>query len=174
MVFMTLTLFTIATRLSPAHGRAGAMLVCALLAGWYLDVATKRHAMDLRTLEARFRVTGEYAARALPANAIALAVQHSGSVRFYAGKPTLAWDGVDPSALDRVIASLTAAGFAPLIILEDAEEQPFRSRFASQRVGQLDWPPSTEIHARVRVRIYDPARRDSYLSGHRVPVEYIR
>jgi hypothetical protein len=174
IVFMTLTLFAIATRLSPTHGRAGAMLACALLAGWYMDVAAKRHAMALRTLEARFRVTGEYADRALPANAIALAVQHSGSVRFYGGKPTLAWDGIDPSALDRVIASLTARGLAPVIVLEDAEEQPFRNRFAGQRVGQLDWPPAAEIHGRVRVRIYDPAQRDGYLSGQRIQTEHVR
>ena len=104
LIFMTLGLFAIATRLSRAHGRRGAMIACALLASWYLDVAARRHAMDLRMLEARFRVTGEYAGRALPANAIVLAVQHSGSVRFYGGKPTLAWDGIEPSALDSVIA----------------------------------------------------------------------
>ena len=174
VVFMTMTLFTTATRLSPAHGRVGAIIVCALLASWYMDVAHRRHAMDLRMLEARFRVTGEYAGRALPANAIVLAVQQSGSVRFYGGKPTLAWDGIEPSALDRVIASLHEQGLAPVVVLEDAEEQPFRDRFASQRAGQLDWPPATEIHARVRVRVYDPAQRDGYLTGLRVGTEHIR
>ena len=174
VVFMTMTLFTTATRLSPAHGRAAAIIVCALLASWYMDVAHRRHAMDLRMLEARFRVTGEYAGRALPANVIVLAVQQSGSVRFYGRKPTLAWDGIEPSALDRVIASLHGQGLAPVIVLEDAEEQPFRDRFASQRAGQLDWPPATEIHARVRVRIYDPAQRDSYLTGVRLQTEHIR
>jgi len=173
IVFMTITLFAIATRLSPAHGRAGAMLACALLVGWYLDVAQRRHAMDLRALEARFRVTGEYS-RALPANAIVLAVQHSGSVRFYGGRPTLAWDGIEPAALDGVLSWLRDRGFTPLIVLEDAEEQRFRERFGSQRQGQLDWPPSTEIHARVRVRVYDPSQRQPYLAGRTIQTEHIR
>jgi hypothetical protein len=174
VVFMTMTLFTIATRLSAAHGRAAALIVCALLASWYMDVAHRRHAMDLRSLEARFRVTGEYAARALPPSAVALAVQHSGSVRFYGRRPTLAWDGIDSGALDAVIASFIARGLTPFIVLEDAEEQRFRDRFAAQSYGQLDWPPAAEIHGRVRVRIYNPAERVSYLKGQRVETEHIR
>ena len=130
--------------------------------------------MGLRTFEARFRVTGEYAGRALPANAIVLAVQHSGSVRFYGGKPTLAWDGIEPAALDGVVDWLRTRGFTPFIVLEDAEEQRFRERFPTQRNGQLDWPPATEIHARVRVRVYDPSQRDRYMAGHTVPTEHIR
>lgn len=174
IVFMTMTLFAMATRMSPAHGRAGAMLACALLASWYMDVAHRRHAMDLRTLEARFRVTGEYARRALPANAIALAVQHSGSLRFYGDTPTLAWDGIEPAALDGLVTWLGARGLAPFIVVEDAEEPRFRERFATQRLGQLDWPPSTEIHGAVRVRIYDPSERVSYEKGQRVETEHIR
>ena len=174
MVFMTFSMFAIARRLSRAHGRRGAVIVCALLASWYLDVAARRHAMDLRLLEARFRVTGEYAGRSLPANVIVLAVQHSGSVRFYGGKPSLAWDGIDPSALDQVIALLRTRGFAPVIVLEDAEEQPFRTRFATQGAGQLDWPPAAEVHGRVRVRVYDPAQRNAFLTGARIATEHIR
>lgn len=174
IVFMTIALFAIATRFSPSHGRVGAMVACALLASWYMDVAARRHAMNLRTLEARFRVAGEYAGRALPASAIVLAVQHSGSVRFYGGKPTLAWDGIDPSALDGAIASLAARGFTPFIVLEDAEEQRFRERFATERHGQLDWPPMTEMHTRVRVRVYDPAQQERYRRGERIQTEHIR
>jgi hypothetical protein len=174
IVFMTVAVFAISTRVSPAHGRTGAMVICALLMGWSLDIATRRHAMDLWSLEARFRVTGDYAARALPPTAIVLAVQHTGSVRFYAGKPTLAWDGIDPTALDRVIDWLNGRGLAPVIVLEDAEEQRFRERFATQSDGRLDWPPATEIHGRVRVRIYNPSQRLFYERGQPVQTEHIR
>lgn len=174
IVFMTIALFTVALWLSPAHGRVAATIGCALLASWYMDVAHRRHAMDLRALEARFRTTGEYARHALPPNAIVLAVQQSGSVRFYGGTPTLSWDGIDAAALDSVIAALRTQGLMPFIVLEDAEEQSFRERFATQQSGQLDWPPATEIHGRVRVRIYDPAQRVSYVNGQRVQTEHIR
>ena len=57
---------------------------------------------------------------------------------------------------------------------EDAEDQRFRERFSTQRLGQLDWPPAAEIHSRVRVRIYDPSQRVSYEKGQRAETEHVR
>jgi trans-aconitate methyltransferase len=73
-----------------------------------------------------------------------------------------------------VIDWLNGRGLAPVIVLEDAEEQRFRERFATQFDGRLDWPPATEIHGRVRVRIYNPSQRLSYERGQPVQTEHIR
>jgi hypothetical protein len=152
----------------------GAVGLCVLLCPWYLHVARARHVLDLRGLESRFAIAGRYAARALPANALVLAVQQSGSLRFHGGRDTIAWDQVPPDALDRTIATIQSSGRVPFIVLEDAEEPAFRVRFPTQRFGRLDWPPRVEIHAPVRVHFYDPAALDRYLAGQRIDTEHVR
>jgi hypothetical protein len=137
---------------------AAAILLASVVGAWCVHVATTRHVFELQALESRFILTGRYA-RAQPVNAVFVAGQQSGSIRYYGDRPTLAWDAIPPAALDRTIAALARAGWTPLIVLEDAEEPLFRQRFAGQDAGRLDWAPSGAITALTRVRIYDPAAR---------------
>ena len=99
------------------------------MAAWYGLVAGRRHVFDLQRLESRFALTGAYAARALPADAAVLAVQQSGSIRFYAGRPTLAWDAIPPDGLDALVERLRANGRGVFAALEDSEAEPFASVF---------------------------------------------
>jgi hypothetical protein len=151
-----------------------AVILCAALGGWYLHVGRARQVLDLQSLESRFVIAGRYAARALPANAVILSVQQSGSLRFHGGRDTIAWDGIPPDALDRTIATIGRAGRVPFIVLEDAEEPVFRQRFATERFGRLGWPPSAVVHAPVRVHFYDPAALERFLAGQRVDTEHVR
>ena len=156
-------------------GRVGvAAGLCLALGPWYVHQARARHALGLQSLESRFAIAGRYAARALPANAVVLSMQQSGSLRFHGGRDTIAWDAIRPDALDRTIATIRSAGRVPFIVLEDAEEPAFRRRFAAERFGRLEWPPQAEIHAPVRVRVYDPAALDRHLAGARVATEHVR
>ena len=144
-----------------AVGRARAvtaLIICLVLVPWRVHVARERQVFDLQALESRFLATGHFAAT-LPPNAIVLAMQQSGSIRYHGGRPTLAWDAIPPDALDGLLARLRADGYAPYIALEELEEVRFRARFAGQRLGGLDWPPLVDLHGLVRVRIYDPAAR---------------
>ena len=149
------------------------MGICAMVAGWQVGVARERSVFGLRALESRFRLTGNYAGRALPANAIVLAVQQSGSIRYHGERRTLAWDAVPPELLDGTLSWLRARGFAPFIAVEDSEDGLFRARFAGQEAGRLDWPPLAELHAPVRVWIYDPSARVEYLKGRLRATEHI-
>jgi hypothetical protein len=151
-----------------------AIIACAILGAWHLHVAGTRHVFDLQALESRFIVTGRYASRALPPNAVVLAVQESGGVRYPGGGTTLAWDAIAPEALDSTIVWLRGHGHPAFLVLEDGEEPRFRARFPSQRYGALDWPPHAEIHAPVRVRVYDVAERDAYLGGRAIVTEQVR
>lgn len=153
--------------------RAAAVLA-AVLGSWYIHLARSRQVLDLQPLESRFVLTGRYAARALPAGAIVLAVQQSGSIRFHGGRMTIAWDAIPPDALDATLERLRANGRAPYIALEDEEVSRFRGRFSSQRFGGLDWPPSAEVQAPVRVRVFDVSRLDQYRSGASIVTEYVR
>ena len=128
--------------------------ITTALSVWYVDVARDRHVTDLQALEARFARAGEYAKRNLPANAVVLAVQQSGSIRFHGRHDTVTWDAIPPDALDALLARLYAHGRTPYIALEDVEEQHFRQRFAGQRAAALDARPVAELPAPGRVRFY--------------------
>jgi len=125
------------------------------LSAWYIHASRARQVFALQALESRFVLAGEYAARHLPANAVVLAVQESGSVRYHGGRPALAWDAIPAGALDNTITALARRGDVVYVALEDWEEPRFRGRFAGQRFGGLDWPPAVEISGRVKVRFFD-------------------
>ena len=62
----------------------------------------------------------------LPAMAFILAAQHSGSIRCYAGRPTLRWDLLGAGHLDEVLAALRAQGFDPFLVVDGGEIEAFR------------------------------------------------
>jgi hypothetical protein len=161
-------------RRHPRWRACGAIAIAAVLGAWHVHVARTRLVFDLQALESRFIVAGRYAARALPGHAVILAAQQSGSARYYGGRSTIAWDAIAPDALDRTIAALGRLGRPVFIILEDEEMSRFRGRFAAQRLGNLDWPAHAEVHAPVRVHVYDAAERERYRGGGAVVTEHVR
>jgi hypothetical protein len=134
--------------------------------------ARDRSAFRLQQMEARFARAGSAVDERLPANALVLASWQSGSVRFYSGRKTLAWHGLDPAWLDRAVADLRARGYEPYLLFERWEEQGFRERFQGSALAALDWPPAFEIAS--QVRIYRPGDRERYLNGTAAPTEYVR
>jgi hypothetical protein len=141
---------------------------CALL----VAQAARRHAFELRGMEARFANAGRFVGRRLPANALVITDYQSGSVPFYSGRPALAWGSLDPAWLDRAIAFTQQRGFEPYLLFERWEEPKFRERFASSRYGSLDWPPMAEVSN--QIRIYRVGDRERYQSGVNVPMEIAR
>jgi hypothetical protein len=142
----------------------------AVLAVLFVREARERPTFALRQLEARFERAGVYVGRRLPPNALVITSSESGSVRFYAGRKTMLWDGLDPAWLDRALVYLRAKGYEPYLMFERREEPEFRQRFAGSATGRLDWPPVAEVAA--QVRIYRPDDRDRYLQGTLPPTEF--
>jgi hypothetical protein len=134
--------------------------------------ARTRHAFDLRRYEARFERAGLFVAARLPANAIVITDYESGSVRFYSGRPALAWGALDPGWLDGAVAFARERGLEPYLMFERAEEPVFRARFAASSLGALDWPPAAEIASQVRV--YRVSDRERYRAGLPLSTEYVR
>jgi hypothetical protein len=143
-----------------------------ILAFVLLGNARDGAAFRLAQLESRYIRAGEYVAERLPANAAVITTWQSGTVRYYAGRPTIAWDTLDPSWLHRAVEFLRAEGREPFLLFERWEEQPFRERFGADGLGALDWPPAAEIAGEVRV--YRPGDRMRYMAGERVQTEYVR
>jgi 4-amino-4-deoxy-L-arabinose transferase-like glycosyltransferase len=161
-------------RRHPRGRVVAAIAIGTALGAWHVHAARTHRVFDLQALESRFVVAGKYVARALPSNAVVLAVQQSGSVRYYGARSTLAWDAIPRDALDRTISELRRAGRAVFIVLEDEEVSRFRARFVTERFGRLDWPSHAEVHAPVRVHVYDVGERDRYLGGGVVATEHVR
>jgi hypothetical protein len=134
----------------------------------YVETATARGVFGLRNFEARFRTAGAYVA-ALEPDAVVITTHHSGSVRFYSGRSTAAWDGIAPGRLSDAIAFLRARGRTPYLLIETWEQPAFRDRFAGDPLGSLEWPPMVEIDR--AVRIYDPRDHARYMRGERVRTE---
>ena len=152
----------------PSRAMVYGVLATALVA-LSIRTAIPRDVFRIRDLEWRFRSAGERVA-ALPSNAALITLHHSGSVRFYAGRPTFGWADIEKGRLDEAIAFLRRHGRKPYLMFEAWEEPQFRERFAGERLGALDWPPFAEVDG---VRLYDPDDYDRHRHGERVTTERV-
>jgi len=92
----------------------------------------------------RFALAGRLVERVTPADAVILASLHSGSLRYYAHRPTIDWGKIPPGHFDSTLAALQRAG-RPVFLLLDAEEE--RQQFVSRHGHVIDdqrWLPSGE------------------------------
>jgi hypothetical protein len=154
----------------PAVGWVSAAVVIALSL-LFLREARERPTFALQQLEARFERAGTFVDQRLPQNALVITTSESGSVRFYAGRKTLLWDGLDPAWLDRALLFVRQKGYEPYLLFERREEPEFRQRFPGSGLARLDWPPLAEVAS--QVRIYRPDDRERYLRGTLPPTEYV-
>jgi hypothetical protein len=93
-------------------------------------------------------------------DAVIISAQHSGSIRYYAGRLTLRWDVGDVAWLDRTVEWLAANGHHPYFVLEPQEIEELRAKFGpSNAVARLDWRP-TVVFRGGAVTLYDALRRE--------------
>ena len=98
------------------------------------DVLSNAEAEKRRYLDAAV-----YIDDTLPSDAVVLAMQHSGSIRYYTGRLTMRWDVLDPGSLDAAVAALNARDVPVYAAIESWEEEDFRRRFAGQHsIARLD------------------------------------
>jgi hypothetical protein len=96
--------------------------------------AAAHGAFEIRRQEQKYPRAGAFVRDRLPATAFVLALQHSGSIRYYAGRPTLRWDLLAADSLDETLGILRAQGMEPFLVVDAGEDDDFRRRF--DRAGQ--------------------------------------
>jgi hypothetical protein len=141
----------------PVEARVpAAALVCAAMIPFGVNVGRHEGIFRVAAYEQRhIRAAREVASRT-PADAIVLAVQHSGSVRYYAHRITLRYDWLKAGALDAAIGDIAAKGRRAFLVVDDWEEKEFRARFSpGNRAGRLDWAPLTRVPGSPEVRIFE-------------------
>jgi hypothetical protein len=105
--------------------------------------------------EQRYADMASYIATVVPANAVVFAVQHSGTIRYYAGRLTARYDEFDAESLDRAVEDLSRMHRRVFLVLDHSEEPVFRDRFASARAGSvLATPPLAVVDNPTGVSLY--------------------
>jgi hypothetical protein len=99
----------------------------------HLGFVSDRDILVLARSEARYPVVAR-AVRGITENdSVILTMQHSGTVRYYAGRLTLRYDLLESDWLDRAVAWLHERGVEAYLLLDDWERVPFEEHFAGQR-----------------------------------------
>jgi hypothetical protein len=103
----------------------------------------------------RYVETGAYVASALPPDAVVIAGEHSGSIRYYSARETVRFDRLQPDALDAAVRSLEAANRPVYIVLDAPEEAVFRAHFRGQQAAErLGSPPDAVLDSRIPVHVF--------------------
>ena len=153
---------------SPRSAAIAVIGMTAVVAGWQLLQTRNLHVFELRDVERRYADVGTFVAAALPDTAVFVAGLHSGSIRYYANRPTVHYPRLRQGSLDLAIQTLQERGREVYVVLEDGERAPFSARFATSDVARLDWPPAQRTSRGVAVSIWKVRDRESFLSG--VPI----
>jgi hypothetical protein len=153
-VLLVAALRWLALRL-PAEARVpAAALVCVAIIPFGVNVV-KEGLLNVATFEGRHVRAAQEVASRTPPDAIVLAVQHSGSVRYYADRITLRYDWLQEGALDSALRDLTAKGRRAYLLVDDWEEKEFRARFSpANRAAQLG-DPIARVSGSPEVRMFE-------------------
>ena len=143
--FIMLGLASIALALSRVHRVAGPLLAIALIGGMVangLRVSTMWSVLHTNLLEAKYADVAAHVRGATRENSVVLAMQHSGSLRYYAGRVTLRWDFLPGDWLDRAVDWMAVHGVHTYALLDDFEQREAVKRFRGQKlVAILEGPP---------------------------------
>ena len=134
---------------------AGALVAVTLvfaIAGTWVQWLATQNVFTMPEHEARHRLAGELVARTTSSDAVVLALQHSGSLRYYAARDTVNWDQIPAGALRDTVAALQRHGKRVYLILDsDTERAQFRDRHGSI-VDDDGWLP---VGQRRDVQLYE-------------------
>ena len=155
---------------SSATVRVAALTAFTVIVGSHASRFIDTHdILDIGRGERRYVEPALHLASTIPPDAVVLAMQHSGSLRYYTGRLILRWDALDPAWLDRAVAFLRGRGIATYLVSESWEDERIRSRFAGQQtLADLDRGPIATARSG-DVRIYSLQASDA--GAARVPVE---
>ena len=128
--------------------------------------AVERSVFRWHADDQRYVLMGRFVREHLPRHAVVLAMQHSGSARYYSGRVTLRYDMLEPDQLDPLVADLGRKGYPCYVLVEHWEVGRFRDHFARASTwARLDWTPMAVAGTLTRVYLFDPRQRDAPLAA---------
>ena len=136
---------------------AAAVAIAVLVLGIRgVRVASDRFAFELWQGEHRYVTAAKLTETATDPNSAIFSIQHSGSVRYYAGRVSLRFDSIERNWLDRTVTWLSERGVHSYLLVEDWEIPTFKQMFAGQRtVARVDMPPVFVYSGPATIFLYD-------------------
>ena len=153
LIFCTCVVLDIARRVAPRAAAYTAVLLALGLASALAMKSVSVGAFAIRDGEQKYPAVGALVRERLPGSAFVMAMQHSGSIRYYSGRPTLRWDLLDRASLGHAVSALRAAGYTPFAVLDREEDEAFRKRFSAaspdavQRMVAVGSVGGTQVYA---------------------------
>ena len=152
-------------RIAQTRGVSGRVAACAILAvvgAHNLFYASTHGAFPSGEGDHRYVSIAKMVEQATDPAAVVFAGQHSGPIRYYAGRTIVRFDMLDAAWLDRAVQWLNSQGRRPYFLLEEWETTAFQERFArSNTLGTIAFAPIVDYRAPGvpgRVYLFDPAR----------------
>jgi hypothetical protein len=143
--FIMLGLASLAMSIARVHSIVGPLVAAALLitvAARSVSLIPTWNILIHSRIEAAFADVAEHVRRMTPDNSVVLAMNHSGSLRYYAGRVTLRWDNLQADWLDRAVAWMAERGVHTYALVDDFELPEVVRRFEGQKlVATLERPP---------------------------------
>jgi 4-amino-4-deoxy-L-arabinose transferase-like glycosyltransferase len=126
---------------------------------------------DTFRLSAQLRRVGQVAdfvrGQAEP-NAVIVAGEQSGSMRYYTGKSILRWEAASADAMGVAVRELDRTSRPIYIVLDAWEESLFRAKYAFTPSVALDWPPVLEAGSSNRTRVWRLSDRERFHRGEKL------
>jgi len=119
--------------------------------------AASKGALSVAAGELKYVEVAHAVATITPPNAVVFAVQHSGSLRYYAGRMTVRWDRIGASDIDTAVTWLADHGHRTYLLMEPWEVDQFRGRPGV--IARVDWPAMASFR-NGQVLLYDAVNRD--------------
>jgi 4-amino-4-deoxy-L-arabinose transferase-like glycosyltransferase len=158
-----------------APARAAVLLAAVLvIAGVGVSRARALDAFRLADAHRRVLQIDRYLDSALPPQAVVIAGEQSGAVRFDTGRAIIRWEAASPDDLARVLAVLEGSGRPVWVVLDVWEEPLVRAKFSGLDAAALDWPPVVDAGDAHRTRAWSISDRGRYLKGARIVTDRLR
>jgi 4-amino-4-deoxy-L-arabinose transferase-like glycosyltransferase len=141
-----------------ARGRLARLLVVTgvvALGLWQVHVAIDRQAFNLWREERRYVTVARHVARLTEPDSAIFSRQHSGSIRYYAGRLTVRFEEFEPGDLDRAVAWFAAQGIRSYLLLDDADMPVARQVLTGQAADRLREPPVLHYSGTAQVYLYE-------------------
>jgi hypothetical protein len=133
-------------------------------------IARSKETFRLSTQLQRVEHVGDWIRANVEPEAVLLAGEQSGSMRYYTRRSILRWEAASPDALTSAIATLQQAGRPIYIVLDAWENERFRAKLGSVAAVALDWPPALEAGSSHRTRVWRLSDRARFLSGETLDI----
>jgi len=125
---------------SPVKTRLVTSVVAVAAAAGSLLFLSRNHVLDFWQQEMKYPLVSAWLRTNTSSNAVFIASLHSGSIKFYTGRPALRMEGIPSAAMLGTVQALERSDFTPIAVLEPGPETDDFFRRLRGNPGVSYWP----------------------------------